>query len=80
MIEANGNDKNGGIFSVAVDFTLLTSPPQDKIPTLLKKFGNWNTTQENWLKYPIYSAAKGDILLTASSNVSNQLLLKIRES
>ena len=32
MIEANGDDKNGGIFSLDVGFTLLNYPPKDKKP------------------------------------------------
>jgi len=53
-----------------VDFTLLSCPMKGRKPTLLKKFGSWDESAENWLKYPIHSAAKGGIFLTASSDVS----------
>jgi len=71
MLEADGEDQNGGIFSLPVDFTLLNCPPKDKKPVLLKKFGTWNESTENWSKYPVHTAGKGGIFLTASSEVSN---------
>lgn len=44
MIEADGTDKNGGVFS--------RSATSSK-PTLIKRFGDWNTEIENFVKYPI---------------------------
>ena len=66
MIEADGADKNGGIFSLPVTFSLKTCPPSGIKPTVLKKFGGWNEESENIAKYPIYSTSKNGIYLTAS--------------
>ena len=74
MLEADEDDRNGGIFSLPIDFTLLSCPPKGKKPLLLKKFGTWNESVENWSKYPIHHVAKkGGIFLTASSDVSSKL-------
>lgn len=69
MIEANGDDKNGGIFSLDAGFTLLNCPPKDKKPTLLKKFGNWDENVENLMKYPVHSVSKNGVFITSSSDV-----------
>ena len=71
MVEADGTDKNGGIFSLPVDFTLLNFAPKDKKPVLRKKFGNWNENTENLAKNPITAGSKNGIFLSASrSDVS----------
>lgn len=70
MLEASGENQNGGIFSLPVDFSLHTCPPKGKVPALLKKFGKWDEDTENFLKYPIHYASKNGIFLTASSDVS----------
>ena len=74
MIEADGNDKNGGIFSVDADFTLLNCPPKDKKPTVLKKFGSWEESVENLAKYPVHAVSKNGVFITASSDVSYLIL------
>lgn len=75
MIEADGDDRNGGIFSLAVDFSLLVCPPRDRKPKLLKKFGNWNESTENLARYAIHTASKnGEIFFTASSDVSLSII------
>ena len=74
MVEADGTDTNGGIFSLPVDFTLLNCAPKDKEPILIKKFGTWNENTENFLKNPITAGSKNDIFLSASrSDVSLHL-------
>ena len=70
MIEADGNDANGGVFSLPVTHSLLTCPPAEVKPIILKKFGSWNEGVENIAKYPIYSTSKNGVFLTASSDVS----------
>ena len=42
MIEANGDNKNGIIFSYSTEPSLLACPPKVFKPKLLKKFGDWN--------------------------------------
>lgn len=73
MIEGPNKDRNGGIFSIPVDFTLLSCPPKGVNITMIKKFGNWDENKENFLKYPIHFASKGRILISASSDVSSLL-------
>ena len=51
MIEANGDNKNGGIFSYSTEPSLLTCPPKVFKPKLLKKFGDWNEETESLAKY-----------------------------
>lgn len=68
MVEANGKDTNGGILLVDSDFSLLNCPPKNKKPTLVKKFGSWDDTEENWLKFPIHYAKKNGAFITASSD------------
>ena len=70
MIEAEGGNQNGGIFSFSSDVSLLSSPPDGKKPTLLEKFGDWDVETENLMKYPIHVTSKNGIFLTASSSVS----------
>ena len=66
MLEANGADSNGGIFSLPVDFTLLNCAPKDKKPVLQKKFGSWDENTENFLKHPVTAGSKNGIFLAAS--------------
>ena len=75
MIEASGDDQNGGIFSLESDLTLLNSPPKDKKPALLKKFGSWNEGVENLAKFPIHAVSKNGVFITASSDVSIEMFL-----
>ena len=70
MIEANGENKNGGIFSLPNEVNLLTCPPPGIKPKLLKKFGNWDEKIENIAKYPVYITSKNGVFITASSAVS----------
>ena len=74
MIEASGDDQNGGIFSLESDFTLLNCPPKDKKPALLKKFGSWDEGVENLAKFPIHAVSKNGVFITASSDVSIEIL------
>jgi len=70
MIEADGEDNHGGIFSLTTGFSLLTCPPHGTKPKLVKKFGEWNESVENIANYPIHYAAKNNkIFITASSDV-----------
>uniref|UniRef100_A0A7M6DPA1 Uncharacterized protein n=1 Tax=Clytia hemisphaerica TaxID=252671 RepID=A0A7M6DPA1_9CNID len=66
MVEADGTDTNGGIFSLPADFTLLNCAPKDKKPILRKKFGNWDEGVENFAKNPITAGSKNGIFLSAS--------------
>lgn len=62
MLEASNENQNGGIFSLPVDFSLLSSPPDGKKPNLVQKFGTWSTDEENFLKSPVhFSSNKGMI-------------------
>lgn len=71
MIEADGPDKNGGIFLLPADFSLLVCPPREKKPKIVQKFGDWDEKKENIANFPIHSAAKNnEIFLTASTEVS----------
>ena len=71
MIEADGTDTNGGIFSLPVDFTLLNCAPKDKKPVLREKFGNWDENTENLAKNPITAGSKNGVFLSAThSDVS----------
>ena len=75
MIEADGADSHGGIFSLSTDFSLLTCPPNGIKPKLVKKFGEWNESIENIANYPIHHAAKNNkIFITASSDVSSTII------
>ena len=51
MIETNGDNKSGGIFSYSTEPSLLTCPPKVFKPKLLKKFGDWNEETESLAKY-----------------------------
>lgn len=62
MLEASNNNQNGGIFSLPVDFSLLRSPTKGLKPTLIRKFGRWNTNSENFLKFPIYYSTNKGII------------------
>ena len=67
MVEANGEDQNGGVFSFTVVPSLLTCPSEDFKPTLLKKFGDWNEKTELLAKYaPCISSGNGVFLKTGS--------------
>ena len=73
MIEAEDHNDNGGIFSLPVGFSLLAPPPAGIKPTVLKKFGNWNESEENIAKYPIHLVSNKDTFLAAWSKVSKFL-------
>ncbi|XP_057304821.1 uncharacterized protein LOC130641845 isoform X1 [Hydractinia symbiolongicarpus] len=68
MIEANGANSNGGIFSSSVDYSLLTCPPSSVKPKLIRKFGTWDELKENFAKYPLFLTSKNGVFLTASTS------------
>lgn len=70
MIEAEGDNQNGGIFSLSTDISLLLCPPKGNRPMLLKKFGDWDVKKENLMKFPVHFTSKNGIFLTTSSDVS----------
>ena len=70
MVEADGEDQNGGIFSFTVVPSLLTCPPEDFKPTLLKKFGDWNEETELLAKYAPCISSNNGVFLKAGSVVS----------
>ena len=70
MMEANGEDQNGGIFSFTAVPSLLTCPSEDFKPTLLKTIGDWDEETELPAKYaPCISSSNG-VFLKARSVVS----------
>ena len=70
MIEANGNNENGGIFSYSTEPSLLTYPPKGFKPKLLKKFGDWNEETESLAKYVPYMTSSNGVFVKAGSAVS----------
>ena len=68
MIEADGNDQHGGIFSIPNDFSLLSCPTTGNKPTVLKRFGTWNEATENIAANPIYLTQQNGIFLTANTD------------
>ena len=73
MIEANGDNKNGGIFSYSTEPSLLTWPPKGFKPKLLKKFGNWNEETESLAKYAPYITSSNGVFVKAGSAVSMKM-------
>ena len=73
MIEANGDNKNGGIFSYSTEPSLLTCPPKGFKLKLLKKFGNWNEETESLAKYAPYITSSDGVFVKTGSAVSMKL-------
>ena len=69
MIEANGNNENGGIFSYSTEPSLLTYPPKGFKPKLLKKFGDWNEETESLAKYIPHMTLNDGVFVKAGSAV-----------
>ena len=70
MIEANGDNKNGIIFSYSTEPSLLACPPKVFKPKLLKKFGDWNEETESLAKYAPYITSSNGVFVKAGSAVS----------
>ena len=70
MIEANGDNENGGIFSYSAEPSLLTCPSKGFKPKLLKKFGDWNEETESLAKFAPYITSSNGVFVKAGSAVS----------
>ena len=70
IIEADGKGKWGGIFSGPTSANLLTVPPKELKPSLLRKFNNWDESVSNFAKRLPYATDINGIVLTTSESVS----------
>ena len=70
MLEANGDNKNGGIISYSTEPSLLTCPRKVFKLKLLKKFGDWNEETEPLAKYALYITSSNGVFVKAGSAVN----------
>lgn len=71
MIEADGTDKNGGVFSYTTESLLLAFPDVESKPTFLKKIGNWNEEEESFVYSPIFLSDLDGNFIHAGNMVLN---------
>jgi len=65
MIEANGENQHGGIFSYSAKPSLMTCPQKGYLPKLIKKFGTWDEATENIANYPVFPTSLNGVYLKA---------------
>ena len=80
MIEASGEDQNGGIFTASVDYSVLECQPKSVKINLKKKFGDWDEQIENYLKFPLCRKSGSNGVYIGSSLVCTRtyILIKIQ--